>query len=102
QQALFFNQLKSVLAGTISFIELSSHWEKHDRSELLDWQLHWLQQLIKYEAGDRQANEALELLSYLQSKSCWVIYDRLLELKALSTHPLNGRLFIENMLSSWL
>lgn len=102
QKTLFFNQFKALLAGRTSIIELAAHWEKHERQELLDWQLTWVQQLIRQETGDSCSGEAAELSGYLKPNTLWPIYERLLELKALATHPLNGRLFVENMLSLWL
>lgn len=104
QQTLFFNHLKAVLAGNLSLIEAATQWEKYDRQELVNWQLTWVQQSIRQEligAGGAQPNEMTELTSYLKSNTQWQVYDRLLELKALATHPLNGRLFVENMLALW-
>ncbi|MFI0399180.1 MAG: DNA polymerase III subunit delta' [Thiolinea sp.] len=102
QQTLFLNQLKSMLSGRLSIVEISTQWEKYNRQELVDWQLAWIQQLIHQEVGDSHATDANELIAYLRPSNFWQIYDRLLELKALATHPLNGRLFVENMLSLWL
>lgn len=103
QKTLFLNQLKSVLTGHLSITDVASQWEKYDRQELLDWQLMWVQSLIKQEIGHVQADEAGELVDCLvKTQDLWSLYERLLELKALSTHPLNGRLFVEHMLSLWL
>lgn len=102
QKTLFFSQLKAVLAGNLSLIEASIQWEKYDRQELLNWQLTWIQQLLRQEVGDCSAKEASELGTYLKKNNLWNMYERLLGLKALAIHPLNGRLFIENMLSLWL
>lgn len=99
QKTLFLDQLKSLLGGNSSIVELATHWDKYDRVELLDWQLAWIQQLIRQGVGDRSVPKDT---NYMQPSKLWSIYDRLLELKALATHPLNGRLFVENMLSLWL
>ena len=103
QKILFLNQLKSVLTGHLSITEVASQWEKYNRQELLDWQLIWVQSLIKQEVGEALVVEASELEDCLvKPQGLWLLYERLLELKALSTHPLNGRLFVEHMLSLWL
>lgn len=102
KKILFFNQLKSVLAKQLSIAEFSTQWEKQDRQELLDWQLTWVQSLILQEIGGRVAPDVSELSLFIKEHRLWPLYERLLELKALSTHPLNGRLFLENMLSLWL
>lgn len=103
QKTLFLNQLKSVLTGHLSLTEVASQWEKYNRQQLLDWQLMWVQSLIKQEIGGAPVNEASELVGYLvRPRGLWSLYERLLELKVLSTHPLNGRLFAEHMLSLWL
>lgn len=99
QKTLFLNQLKSLLGSNSSIVELATQWEKYDRIELLDWQLTWIQQLIRQEVGDSSVPNDT---NYMQPSKLWSIYDRLLELKTLATHPLNGRLFVENMLSLWL
>lgn len=104
QQTLFFNHLKAVLTGQLSLIEIAVQWEKYDRQELLNWQLIWVQQWIRQSLGgwDSSLQELTELNPYLKPATAWLLYERLLELKALSTHPLNGRLFVENMLALWL
>lgn len=102
QKTLFFNHLKATLAGSASLVVVSGHWEKYNRQELIDWQITWTQQLVRQGVGDTQSPEALELAVYISMDRAWQVYDRLLELKALATHPLNGRLFIENMLTLWL
>lgn len=101
QKTLFLNQLKSLLGGNSSIVELATQWEKYDRVELLDWQLASIQQLIRREVGDSHT-DTVELANYMQPSKLWSTYDHLLELKTLATHPLNGRVFVENMLSLWL
>lgn len=102
QKLLFLNHLKSLIIGNISLIEVSAHWEKYDRQELIDWQLAWIHQEIRQGIGETLHAQNIDLDFNIGQEKAWAIYDRLLELKALATHPLNGRLFIENMLSFWL
>ncbi|SKA71211.1 DNA polymerase-3 subunit delta' [Thiothrix eikelboomii] len=104
QQTLFFNHLIAVLAGNLSLTEVATQWEKYDRQELLNWQLTWVQQWIRQSlagVGDTTTLELTELTRYLKPDTAWQLYERLLELKALATHPLNGRLLVENMLALW-
>ncbi|TXH68421.1 MAG: DNA polymerase III subunit delta' [Thiothrix sp.] len=101
QKILFFNQLKALLLHQLSMLEVASQWEKYNRQELLDWQIEWVQALIRQEIGEIATEDSIELAA-LAPRDLWLLYERLLELKALSTHPLNGRLLVENMLSLWL
>lgn len=104
QQTLFFNHLIAVLAGNLSLTEVATQWEKYDRQALLNWQLAWVHQWIRQSlggAGDTAMPELTELTRYLKPDTAWQLYERLLELKAVATHPLNGRLLVENMLALW-
>lgn len=87
QRELFLQQLQQLCQGVLTCSQISSHWEKQERAELLDWLLQHLQQQLR-----QQYREA----------PGWELYDRLVELKTLATHPLNARLFIENMLVLWV
>jgi len=92
------------LQGQGNITEISAHWEKFDKVQLLDWQFTWLKSLLKQHAGDGSAiitNELRHLYTLLNSRRLLSMYDKLLELKKLSTHPLNPRLFIESMLILW-
>jgi DNA polymerase-3 subunit delta' len=96
--------LTQCLQGQGNITEISAHWEKFDKVQLLDWQFTWLQTLLKQNVGDNNAlmtSELRHLCILLNSRRLLSMYDKLLELKKLSTHPLNPRLFIESMLILW-
>lgn len=84
--------LTQCLQGQGNITEISAHWEKFDKVKLLNWQFAWLQRLIKQQAVSKHPSPSA--LHHLLD-----LYDNLLELKKLSTHPLNPRLFVESMLA---
>ena len=91
QRQQWLDDLAQCLRGEGSLTTLSAQWEKFDKKQLLDWQLDWLLSLLKQ--GHAQ--------TLLTPQHILTIYDKLLELKKLSTHPLNARLLLESMLILW-
>ena len=97
-----------------NLVELAKNWEKEDFSELLNWQLSWVQDLavarqfataekkaIKFKAID--INKQLNQLNLLvDAAHLWDLHDGLLSLIKLAKHPLNKILFVEKMLLIWL
>lgn len=107
QRLLFLQQLAALLSGKAVLSELSAHWEKQPRAELLDWQLQWLHAVLRgrYSGageGGQDAEALFDVCVAISNRGLWGLYERLLELKPLAAHPLNARLFVENMLSLWL
>lgn len=92
----WLTHLTQCLQGQGNITEISAHWEKFDKVQLLDWQFTWLQSLLKQRAGNDST-----IITGPSSHRLLSMYDKLLELKKLSTHPLNPRLFIESMLILW-
>jgi DNA polymerase III, delta'' subunit len=104
QRAQWLAHLTQCMQGQGSITEISAHWEKSDKQQLLDWQLTWLLTLLKQASSDGAepvTSELGYLRTLLNSNQILRMYDKLLELKKLSTHPLNSRLFIESMLILW-
>lgn len=101
KHALWTEQLTSLLQGQAAIASLSAEWSKQDKNELLDWQVNLLQSCLKakYNAGTAKGEQTLHRL--LADKNLWGLHDALLQLKALSAHPLNAQLFSENMLALW-
>ncbi|PIE00834.1 MAG: DNA polymerase III subunit delta' [Thiothrix nivea] len=101
---IWLQHLLAVLQQEKSIAEVGSEWSNQPREQLLNWQLETLQELIRYKLGVSPAGqqEIRTLATRLAGKNLWDLYDQLLELKQLATHPLNQRLFAENMLSLWL
>ncbi len=109
QQLLFAKNINDLIAKSTSISEVSPLWEKHPRAELIDWQLHWLHDLLSQHYSGKISPLSLDyalplqqLVRYFDTAGLWRLYDALLELKPLATHPLNPRLFVENMLSLWV
>ncbi len=104
QRSQWLVHLTQCLQGQGNITEISAYWEKFDKVQLLDWQFTWLQTLLKQNANGKDATitgELHHLYSLLKPRRLLSIYDKLLELKKLATHPLNPRLFIESMLILW-
>lgn len=104
QRSQWLVHLTQCLQGQGNITEISAYWEKFDKVQLLDWQFTWLQTLLKQKANGKDATitgELHHLHSLLKPRRLLSIYDKLLELKKLATHPLNPRLFIESMLILW-
>lgn len=101
----WLEHLIQCVQGEGNITEISAHWEKFDKARLLDWQCFWLLSLLKHGVGISEGSsvavELRKLHALLDQQHILNIYDRLLELKKLATHPLNSRLYIESMLISW-
>lgn len=100
----WLKHLLQLAQGQGNIAEISSHWEKHDRVRLLNWQLSWLISIVK--GNITQAPAALpaeveSLRGLITQKKAFKIHERLIELKKFSTHPLNARSYIESMLVLW-
>lgn len=100
QRAQWFQHLLQVAKGQGNITEISAHWEKFDRSLLLDWQLEALLEIAKKHENHEPVLNDLRLR--LSEAALWAIHEKLLELKQLATHPLNARLFTESMLMLWM
>ena len=106
KHALWAQQLMDLLAGQTAIATVSTDWSKQDRDELLNWQINLLQSLLRVKYAN-QSDTALmteqlrTLRERLLTKDLWGLHDALLQLKALSAHPLNAQLFAENMLALW-
>jgi DNA polymerase-3 subunit delta' len=103
QRQQWLQHLSQLLQGNGNIIEISAHWEKYDKTALLDWQFECLHTIAKQQS---HATAALPVVlqimrSHIQGKVLWEMQAGLLELKKLVTHPLNPRLFVESMLMLW-
>lgn len=104
---LWLTQLLDVLHGECSIASVAVEWGKQDKHELLDWQINLLHNMLREkltETDDQTLADmqpVTSLTTLLAGKNLWGLYDALLQLKTLATHPLNGQLFAENMLSLW-
>lgn len=102
----WLEHLSACLQGTGNIAEIAAHWEKYDKVTLLDWQLAWLKQYCRQTHSQQflsgtNPSTLHALFARLKPQQAWSIYDQLIELKKLATHPLNPRAFVEAMLVSW-
>ncbi len=90
QRGQWLEALERVRQGASHIADLSAQWEKHDKLELLDWQLAHVHALMMQDVA-----------RVAEKQHLWQKHEKLLELKKLATHPLNPRLFVESMLMLW-
>ena len=104
QRQQWLEHLTQYVQGQGSITSTSAHWEKFDKVQLLDWQFAWILALLKQDIEQNSVVQEVELQTLqhlLDKKRILHIYARLMELKKLATHPLNARLLLESMLTSW-
>lgn len=95
-----------LLRGNLSLVNVAKKWEKSPKADLLDWQLQWVQSMIRDKYSD--SNEAADTISphlyHLMTQSVtnlWELHDGLIELKSHVHTSLSPLLFTENMLILW-
>ncbi len=114
-RAALLKDIVEIVMEHISLVDVAKKWQKHEREALLNWQLDWVQQLLKFdvlsviktgeETGHQSLDEsrALETLrENIFSPQLWGLYDHLLRQKQLIHTSVNPLIFIENMLVLWL
>jgi len=106
QHRQWLHHLGQLAQGEGNITEISAHWEKYDKTLLLNWQLDCLHALAKREQLPQQPTSfPVELQAIhkggVDGQKLWALHENLLELKKLATHPLNPRLFVESMLMLW-
>lgn len=107
KQTQFWQAMIEVLQGKQTLTQCAERWQKYDRDTLINWQLQALQASLRqhYDVSIETNGAYERLLRGLRSWSnerLWHIYDRLIQLKQLSAHPLNQQIFVETMLTYWL
>jgi len=95
-----------LLRGNLSLVNVAKTWEKTPKADLLDWQLQWVQSMIRSNyLGEGEATDAISPHLYrLMSQSVsslWELYDGLKELKSHVHTSLSPLLFTEDMLLLW-
>ena len=98
----FAGDLSAVLMQQKTITEASKTWQSSSKKELLDWQINWVQQLIKQKSSTSSQKPVLNIRKEFELNKLWVLYDELLVFKGLAHTSLNAQLFVENMLLSWL
>ena len=107
----FGNQLLASCLKQKSITEIAKNWEKFDPKTLLNWQIRWLQALIKSRLTSIQKSEIDQnnnnpLLSkfdeVISDQKQWDLYQQLIAQKQYIHTSVNSLIFVENMLLLWL
>jgi len=98
----FANDIVAVINQRQSITETSKKWQNASKQELLDWQVDWIQQLIRDYFSDVQQKPTLTLPQPVDIAPLWLLHDELIQFRRLAHTSLNAQLFIENMLLSWM
>ena len=98
----FADDLSAVLMQQKTIIEVSKKWQSSSKQALLDWQINWVQQLIKQTLSKHSGKPVLNICKVFDINKLWSLHDELLVFKGLAHTSLNAQLFVENMLLSWL
>ena len=102
----FAADVLKMLRGSLSLVSAAKNWEKTAKHELLDWQIQWVDAMIRRlhlpegEAVDAISPHLAHHLNGSQS-GLWQLREGLMELKSHAHTSLNALLFTENMLILW-
>jgi DNA polymerase-3 subunit delta' len=103
--------LYSICIQEKSVTDVAKRWEKFDQSNLLNWQITWVENFIKNNVSKSKAEPAdkdelaiilAKLDDNLSSVEQWNLYQQLISQKKYIHTSVNPLLFIENMLLLWL
>lgn len=102
----FATDILKLLQGRHSLVSVAKRWEKSDKGELLDWQLQWIESMIRSVfSGDEAVSDAisphLRKHMSLKNSDLWRLRDSMIELKNHAHTSLNALLYTENMLLLW-
>ncbi len=111
----FLEDLNNIVSENLSVVATAKKWEKTNLESLLNWQITWVQQLIKEaECGsltsDSNNNRETDRLYLIQQAlftqikpdKRWQLYQQLIKQKQYIHTSVNTLMFIENMLLLWL
>lgn len=101
------NDIGRLLTGQRSWVEIAKDWQSHSLSELLTWQLMWVQDLIVLQHGEgflRSTDikgQLLRINEIIDKKNLFLLYNELINRVKISTHSINKLLFFEDTLLCW-
>jgi DNA polymerase-3 subunit delta' len=98
----FANDLSAVMNQRQAITEASKKWQNASKQELLDWQIHWVQQLIRYYFSSQQKKPPLATPAKIDITCLWSLHDQLIAFRAVAHTSLNAQLLIESMLLLWM
>ncbi len=103
--------LLAVISDRKLVVETAKNWEKYDLNTLLDWQIFWIQEMIKQaECRQTDSNENTEkytqtqfkLSELISNEQKWILYQQLINQKHYIHTSVNTLMFVENMIMLWL
>lgn len=97
----FANDLSAVMNQRQAITEASKQWQHASKQELLDWQIYWVQRLIRCYFGSNENKPPLSIVKEADITRLWTLYDELMAFREVAHTSLNAQLFIESMLLSW-
>ncbi len=102
----FAGDILKLLRGSLSLVSAAKNWEKSPKPDLIDWQLQWVELMIKglYQAEDAKKDVITpHLQKHMKSspQALWQLRDGLVELKLHVHTSLNALLYTESMLVLW-
>jgi len=111
----FLEDLNNIVSENLSVVATAKKWEKTNLESLLNWQITWVQQLIKEEEcgsltptsdnnheTDRLHQIQQALFAQIKPDKHWQLYQQLIKQKQYIHTSVNTLMFIENMLLLWL
>ncbi len=106
-RAALLKDISEIVQEHVSITAIAKKWHKKDCEPLLDWQLGWVQQLLKASQINATTiipeNHGLKAIEdNLHLVKLWELYDHLLRQKQLVHTSVNPQMFLENMLVLWL
>ncbi len=111
QKQAMIGDLAQVLKRQATVVSVATQWQKYELKIVLDWNLLWAQQLVRYSMTTDESligdERLLRMIQYLSKKHTASTFYRLLDkihacsdLVARNTNP-NHQVLIENLLVAW-
>jgi len=107
QRVRLINDIGRLLTGQRSWVEIAKDWQSHSATELLSWQLTWVQDLIAMQQNGYHPRsidvkaQLMRINELLNKNALFVLYDELIGRIKISTHSINKQLFLEDTLLCW-
>lgn len=100
----FGSDIDEVISEKRSVTEIAKKWEKHDHESLLNWQISWIQELIKNTSTKVQYTTKISsnFEKKLASKQQWQLHQQLIQKKHTIHTSVNPLINLESMLLLWL
>ncbi len=101
----YFEDIHQLINQDKNLLQIAKKWDKTiPLSDLVDWQLFLLQQLIKQKSIESTTTKSKlfnTLQNYFDTNSLWRIYQETLKQKHYIHTSVNSLMFIENVLLLW-